>query len=303
MMKPEELRSRFGGVVSFPVTPFKSDLSLDVDGLRKNLQANAKFPFCAVVAAGGTGELYSLDVEEQRKVVEETVAAFANSKTPVIAGVGGSLPIAIAMAKQATAAGAHGILILPPYYPDGPDDGTVEYYKAIAAATPLGVLIYSRDWFKPGPELVAKIAAAVPNLIAWKDGAGDLRKYQMIRQKLGDRLYWIGGAGDDMVPGYYSIGIRTYTSSIAAVAPKLSLALDKAAAAGDSNTLLKLMNEYVTPLYAFRARKKGYEVSAMKVAADAVGLAGGYSRPPLPQVSSADAEEIKKMIAGWSAYL
>jgi 5-dehydro-4-deoxyglucarate dehydratase len=302
MMKPEELRGRFGGVISFPVTPFKKDLSLDLDGLRKNLKANARFPFCAVVAAGGTGELYSLDVAEQRQIVEETVAAFGG-RAPVLAGVGGSLPIALAMAKQAAAAGADGILALPPYYPEGPEDGTIAYYKAIADATPLGMLIYSRDWFKPGPELVAKLADAIPTLIAWKDGAGDLRRYQMIRQRLGDRLYWIGGAGDDMVPGYYAMGIRTYTSSIATVAPALSLALDKAASAGDSATLLKLMNEYVIPLYAMRARKKGYEVTAMKVAMDAVGLCGGAVRPPLPSVTAAEVEELKKMMAGWSAFL
>jgi 5-dehydro-4-deoxyglucarate dehydratase len=304
MMKPEELRGRFGGVISFPVTPFRpgKELSLDVDGLRKNLKANAKFPFCAVVAAGGTGELYSLDVAEHRQVVDEAVAAFGG-KAPVLAGVGGSLPIAVAMAKQAAAAGADGILALPPYFPEGPDDGTIAYYKAIADATPLGMLIYSRDWFKPGPELVAKLADAIPTLVAWKDGAGDLRRYQMIRQRLGDRLYWIGGAGDDMVPGYYSIGIRTYTSSIATVAPALSLALDKAAVAGDSATLLKLMNDYVTPLYAFRARKKGFEVTAMKVAMDAVGLVGGAVRPPLPSLSAAEVEEVKKLMAGWSAFL
>lgn len=55
----------------------------------------------------------------------------------------------------------------------------------------------------------------------------------MIRNRVGDRLAWIGGAGDDMVPGYYSIGIRTYTSSIATVAPKLSIELDRLAASGD----------------------------------------------------------------------
>src|SRR3954454_8655970 len=248
MTNPQELRSRFGGVVAFPITPFKKDLTLDLEGLRKNLQHLAGFPFCAVVAAGGTGELYSLDADEHRRVVEATVAVF-KGKAPVIAGVGGSLPIAIALAKQAAAAGADGILALPPYFPGAPDDGMVEYYKAIGAATPLGLLIYSRDWFTPGPAVVEKLAAAIPSLVAWKDGSGDLRKYQMIRAKLGDRLYWIGGAGDDMVPGYYGMGIRTYTSSIATVAPKLSLALDKHAAAGESQELLSLMNEYVIPLY------------------------------------------------------
>ena len=199
-MKPEELRSRFGGVVAFPVTPFKKDLSLDVEGLRKNLQHTARFPFCAVVAGGGTGELYSLDVAELRKVVEEAVAIFGG-KVPVIAGAGGSLPIAQAMARAAAEAGADGILALPPYYPSPSDDGIVEYYKAIGAATPLGLLVYGRDWFNPGPELVARLASSIPTLVAWKDGQGDLRRYQMIRQRVGDRLYWIGGAGDDMVPG------------------------------------------------------------------------------------------------------
>jgi 5-dehydro-4-deoxyglucarate dehydratase len=302
MMKPEELRSRFGGVVAFPVTPFKKDLSLDTEGLRKNLQHTARFPFCAVVAGGGTGELYSLDVAELRKVVEEAVAVFGG-KVPVIAGAGGSVAIAQAMARAAAEAGADGILALPSYYPSPSDDGIVEYYKAIGAATPLGLLVYGRDWFNPGPELVARLASSIPTLIAWKDGQGDLRRYQMIRQRVGDRLYWIGGAGDDMVPGYYAMGIRTYTSSIATVAPALAMALDKAGAAGDATTLAKLMSEYVIPMYALRARKKGYEVTVMKVAMDAIGLVGGAVRPPLTPVTAPEVEEIKAMMGRWTAYL
>ncbi|HEY0706802.1 MAG TPA: dihydrodipicolinate synthase family protein [Polyangia bacterium] len=302
MMKPQDLRARLQGVISFPVTPFAQDLSLDLDGLRKNLAHNARFPFCAVVAAGGTGELYSLDVDEHRQVVAATVAAFAG-KAPVIAGVGGSLAVARTMAREAAAAGADGILALPPLYADPPDEGLVAYYRAIADATPLGMLIYSRDWFKPGPAMVAKLAEAIPTLVAWKDGQADLRRYQLIRQAVGDRLAWIGGAGDDMVPGYYAIGIRTYTSSIATISPALALALDKAAAAGDSTTLLGLMERYVTPLYALRARKRGYEVTAMKAAMDVVGFAGGAVRPPLPTLPTSEREELAAMMAGWSAYL
>jgi 5-dehydro-4-deoxyglucarate dehydratase len=302
MMKPQELRSRFGGVVAFPVTPFEDDLSLDLAGLRKNLESTARFPFCAVVAAGGTGETYSLDPDEHRKVVEETVAVFGG-KVPVIAGVGGSLPIAVSMARRAAEAGAEGILALPPYYPNPADDGIVAYYKAIGQATSLGLLVYARDWFNPGPELVAKLADTIPTLVAWKDGQGDLRKLQIIRQRVGDRLYWIGGAGDDMVPGYYAMGIQTYTSSIATVAPALSIALDKAAASGDRATLAKLMTEYVIPLYALRARKKGYEVTVMKVAMDAIGLAGGAVRPPLTPVKPEEVEEIRAFIKRWTEFL
>jgi 5-dehydro-4-deoxyglucarate dehydratase len=299
---PDELRRQLTGVLAFPVTPFAADLSLDVEGLRKNLRQMARHPFCAVVAAGGTGETYSLDPDEHLQVVKETVAAFAG-KAPVIAGVGGSLPVAVGMARRAAEAGTHGILALPPYYPGAPDDGLVDYYRAIGQATPLGMLVYGRDWFNPGPELVARLAAAIPTLVAWKDGIGDLRRYQMIKQRVGERLAWVGGAGDDMVPGYYAMGLRAYTSSIATVAPALSIALDKLAAAGDSAGLTRLMNDYVIPLYALRARKKGYEVSAMKVAMDAVGLVGGSVRPPLCPVKPEEAEEIRAMMSRWTAFL
>ncbi|MGH9766027.1 MAG: dihydrodipicolinate synthase family protein, partial [Blastocatellia bacterium] len=60
MMKPEELRAKLSGVVAFPVTPFRDDLSLDVEGLRHNLTQLMNHQVCAVVAAGGTGEVYSL---------------------------------------------------------------------------------------------------------------------------------------------------------------------------------------------------------------------------------------------------
>ena len=301
MMKPEELRSRFGGVIAFPVTPFKKDLSLDVEGLRKNLVHTARFPFCAVVAAGGTGELYSLEPDEHRRIVEEAVAAF-KGKAPVIAGVGGSYAVAVTMARRAAEAGADGILALPPYYPSPHDDGIVEYYKGIGAATPLGLLVYARDWFNPGPELVARLARELPTLCAWKDGQGDLRRVQMLKQRVGDRLHWIGGAGDDMVPGYYAMGLRTYTSSIATVSPQISLALDKAGASGDASTLARLMNEYVIPLYALRARKKGYEVTAMKVAMDMVGLVGGAVRPPLTDMKPEEIEELRTLIARYTSF-
>jgi 5-dehydro-4-deoxyglucarate dehydratase len=302
-MTPQELRGRFGGVVAFPVTPFKADLSLDLEGLRKNLAHLAKFPFCAVVAAGGTGEMYSLTPDEHRQVVSATVECFAGTQIPVIAGVGFNQALAVELARQSAAAGASGILALPPYFPNAPDDGMLEYYKAIGAATPLGMLVYSRDWVAYGPAQVEKLCNAIPTLVAWKDGQGDIRRYQAIRQRLGDRLYWIGGIGDDCVPGYYAIGIRTYTSSIATVAPKLSLELHRLAAAGQYDALNRLMAEYVIPLYDFRSRKKGYEVTVMKVAMDLVGLTGGPVRPPLPQLRPEETEELRAMMKAWAAYL
>src|SRR3954451_2075047 len=116
-MKPADLRNQLRGVIGFPVTPFaRSDLSLDLDGLRKNLRAMLKHPFAAIVAPSGTGELYSLSTDEHRAIVQTAVEK-AGGRVPVIAGVGINTPIAREWLKGAAAAGAAGILVFPPYYP------------------------------------------------------------------------------------------------------------------------------------------------------------------------------------------
>ena len=285
------------GVIGFPVTPFNDDHSLDLEGHRKNVQYMLEQPMCALVAAGGTGELYSLTPEEVRQVVETTIEE-ADGRVPVIAGVGFAGGLASHLAGQAADCGADGVLAFPPYYPNAEMDGLVNYYSSIADASGLGVLIYSRDWANYTPAQ-AEHLAEIPNVVAWKDGTADIRRYQMIRERLGDRLHWIGGAGDDMVPGYYAIGIRAYTSSISAVAPKLSVKLHELGATGDSATLNQLVNDHVVPLYALRTKRKGYEVSAMKTMLDMLGFGGGIVRPPLVEVTGAERAELQVILDAW----
>jgi 5-dehydro-4-deoxyglucarate dehydratase len=300
-MKPRQLRERLSGVIAFPITPFNEDLSLDLKGLRRNLNKLLEHPISAIVAAGGTGEMYSLSPQEHLQVVKETIDAAAR-RVPVIAGVGFGHRIAVELAREAAAGGADGILAFPPYYPQADDDGLISYYSAIGDATSLDLLIYSRDWANFSPAVVDRLSR-IKTLTAWKDGQGDIRRLQLIMNKVGDRLHWIGGAGDDLVPGYYSLGIRTFTSSIATVAPRLSLKLHETAANLQQAELTRLMSEYVAPLYALRTRRKGYEVSAMKTLMDLAGLSGGPVRPPLVNVRPDEREELKQILVSWHAFL
>ena len=300
-MKPDELRQKLEGVIAFPVTPFKKDLSLDLKGLQRNLQEILRHPIAAVVAPAGTGEFFSLTIEEHLEVVETTVGV-VDGKVPVLAAVGFNLPMARQLVQQSDRAGVDGLLGFPPYYPQAADEGLINYYQKIAAATRKGFIIYSRDWMNASPELVRKLTA-IPNLIAWKDGQGDLRRYQAIIGEVGDRLKWIGGAGDDLVPGYYSLGIRTYTSSIANIAPEISWQLHDLASGGHSRELDQLMKELVIPLYQFRNRRKGYEVSAMKWMMDQIGLVGGPVRPPLLDVRKEDQTALRQLTNAFKKYL
>lgn len=295
-MSLREFAGQLKGVFGFPVTPFRPDLSLDIPALRKNVDEMASHPFCAIVAAGGTGELYSLTPDEVESVVRTTVEA-VNGRMPVVAGTGFNAAIGADLARRAQKAGADFLLALPPYYLMSPEAGLFAYYKEIAEATSLPLMVYSRDWAVFTPEMVSRLADLIPNLVAWKDGQGDIRKLQRIMTYNGDRLAWYGGLGDDCAAGYFSIGVQAYTSSMSNIAPQLSLDIANAGLSRDFERLNDLLNRYVHPLYAFRERARGYEVAAMKAAMEMLGKAAGPVRPPLMNVREQDLVDLRKLMS------
>ena len=111
-MHPNTLRNKLSGVIAFPVTPFKDDLSLDLPGLHVNLNKLLEYPVSAIVAAGGTGEMYSLTPAEYLRVIELTALA-VEDRVPVIAGVGFGQRLGVEMAQAAEKAGAEAASSLP----------------------------------------------------------------------------------------------------------------------------------------------------------------------------------------------
>ena len=136
----------------------------------------------------------------------------------------------------------------------------------------------------------------------WKDGQGDLRRYQRMMTVLGDRLIWLGGIGDDCAPGYFAIGCPAITSSISCFAPAVSIALGEAGMRGDRDRLDYLVRRYVHPLWALRDRSRGYEVSLMKAAMEIAGLPAGPVRPPLPTPSEQDLADLRKVVELYLAF-
>jgi len=290
-----DLKSKLKGVFGFPVTPFKDDRSIDFESLERVIEMMMGYPFCAIVVTGGTGEIYSLSTDEAVAVVERSVKV-VNGRMPVVAGVGYSTVIACEMAARMEKVGADALLVMPPTYSHAPEDGLFAYYQVIGRASGLPLAIYSRDWAVFTPDQVARLAETVPTLQIWKDGQGNGRTYRRIMNKVGDRLAWVGGLGDDCVSTYFACGVQAYTSSISNVAPKVSLALAEAGMARDFAKLDALMDKYVHPLYALRERMKGYEVTVMKEMMRMLGLCGNAVRPPLAQMRPADIDDLAKIV-------
>ena len=289
-LTPAQLRERLKGVIAFPVTPFHDDYSLDLDGLRQNVRGMLQAPIHALVAAGGTGELYSLTQEEAKAVVQAVVEE-VNGRIPVIAGAGLNMAIGIEQARAAEAAGADGILLLPPNYPHADLEGMHNYYKTIADSVKIGVLVYARDWVVMTPAAVQRLADDVPNLIAFKDGQGDVRLFKRIKRQVGDRLLWLAGVGDDMVDDYFAAGAEGYTSSLSNLMPQFSYDLFEVASQGRMAELREMMRAKVYPLYELRGKRKGYEVATIKTAMTLLGMPAGPVRPPLVELTAAERQE------------
>jgi 5-dehydro-4-deoxyglucarate dehydratase len=277
------------GVFGFPATPFHRDLSLDLDALGRNVDAMAGHPFCALVAAGGMGEIFSLTPGEIEDVVRVTVRA-AQGRMPVIAGAAFNAAVGADLARRAERAGADAILVLPPAYANAPDAGLALYYEEIGRATALPLLLYSREWAIFTPEQVSRLCDRIPTLGGWKDGQADLRPLHRLMSSLGERLAWYGGAGDDYVAEYRALGLQGYTSSISNLAPKLSFALWEGP---DAATLLR---RFVYPLWAIRARMRGYEVAVTKTAMELLGMTAGPVRPPLANMRPEDVADLRQVL-------
>ena len=301
LLPPEALKARLRGPIAFPITPYSNDGAVDLQAVKSNARWLADHQLCALVSPSGTGEIFGLSPDECAQITAATVEA-VSKRLPVIAAVGFNARIGADLARRAEQAGADGILVMPPYYATPDPQGLLAYYQQIAAATSLGVMPYARDAAAFTPELIEQLARRVPNLIAFKDGRGDVRLFQRLREhvieQLGaDRLLWLAGVGDDLVAPYFSAGADGFTSSLACFWPEAAAELYRLASSGDFDGLRSYHQRVVRPFYELRQRGRGFEVSVMKAAMELLGHPAGPARPPLGQLSERDRADLRAILA------
>ena len=294
-LTPEEIRPRLRGVISFPITPFDDDLRLKETAFQAHVDYLVRSGVHSIVAAGGTGELYSMTTDEIRRVYRLAVEA-VGGRVPLIAGVGYNLAIATDLARDAEAAGADAILVLPHYYGRAEDDGMFSYYAGVARSVDIAVFPYARDAAIFSPGLVSRLAE-IPNVVAYKDGQADLRTWARIREHVGDRLVWLAGVGDDMVNSYFAAGAEGFTSSAANFMPDVALGLFRAASTGDYAEVNRLLATRIRPVYNVRSRRRGYEVTTTKEAMNLLGRDGGRVRPPLAELTEEDRQALRSALS------
>lgn len=289
------LRKRFPGVIGFPVTPFTDEDQLDEGAFRSNLDFMAKHEFAALCCCGSNGEMPSLTLEEYRRVA--TVGAEATKgKMGLIMGVGQTLRTAQAMARTARQAGAEGILLVSPYSNDLSDEGLADYYRRVADVAEIPVALYQTKWSGLISLKLFDLLSDVENILMVKDENGSISHYVNVRERFGDRYYWINGMAEPFVPAYWNFGVQTYTSGLACFMPEQTMQIGRHAQSGDFTALTKMLDEIVTPLYQIRNRRPGYKCSMIKAAMTLCGLKGGRVRAPLIEMLPEDRRDLEALL-------
>ena len=267
-----------GTVLTAMVTPLRVDGSVDLDGLQDlaghlvDVGGND-----GLVVNGTTGESATTSDDEKTLIVRAVVDAVGD-RARVLAGVGTSdTAHSVDLAQQAQAAGAHGLLVVAPYYNRPPQEGLLVHFRAIADATDLPVVTYDipkRTGVALEVETLVRLAEH-PRIVANKDAKGDLEAAQwvMARSDLG----WY--SGDDMLNlPLLSLGANGFISVVGhLVAPRLR-ALVEAYAAGRVHEAMEI-NRSLLPVYTGIFRSQGTILTQAALAMQ--GLPAGPVRAPL----------------------
>ncbi|WP_310721058.1 5-dehydro-4-deoxyglucarate dehydratase [Streptomyces lydicus] len=285
------------GVLSFPLTSFRPDGSLDLDAYRAYLDQQLATAPGAVFPACGTGEFPALDEDEYRQVVTAAVEVAAG-RLPVVAGLGYGWAQALRFARIAEEAGADAALVLPHYLLQAPQRGLVEQLRRIAAGTRLPLIAYQRDQVAFTIESLRRIAE-LPTVIGLKDGHGDLDRLQRLTLSAPDHLLFFNGAAtaELQARAYTAVGVPAYSSAVHAFAPEIADAFFTAVRDDDRATADAMLRGFYVPLVELRDRVPGYAVSLVKAAARLRGRPVGPVRAPLTDPGPEDLDELEKLLA------
>jgi 5-dehydro-4-deoxyglucarate dehydratase len=297
-MSPQELKQALqAGLLSFPLTDFDRQLRFEPKGYAARLEWLMPYGATVLFAAGGTGEFFSLEPGEFSEVVK-VASDTCRGRVPIVAGAGGGTTLAVKYAQEAERAGAQGVLLLPPYLTESTQDGLVQHVEAVCKSVNIGVIVYNRGSTRYSAETLLKLVDRCPNLIGFKDGIGDIEAFVTVRQRLGDRVAYLGGlpTAEVFAGAYKAMGCPVYSSAVFNFVPRTAIEFYNAHAAGDTATTNRLIADFFLPLVELRNRGHGYAVSLVKAGATIVGHSAGPVRPPLSELTGAEVEQLQTLI-------
>jgi 4-hydroxy-tetrahydrodipicolinate synthase len=289
-----DVYTRLGTLLTAMVTPFAPDGALDIPAAVRLAHHLVDDGCDGLVLSGTTGESPTTTDAEKLALLRAVLEAVGD-RARVIAGAGSyDTAHSVHLAKACAAEGAHGLLVVTPYYSRPPQAGLIAHFTAVADATPLPVLLYDippRSVIPIEFETL-RVLSAHPNIVGVKDAKGDLHGATQLMAETGLAYY----SGDDALNlPWLAMGATGFISVISHLAAGQLRDLLSAFASGDLTTARKI-NVGISPLCNAMSRLGGVTLS--KAGLRLQGIEVGD--PRLPQVA-ATAEQVDALAADMRA--
>lgn len=237
------------GVFPAVTTKLNPDFSLDLDALRQGLERLIVNGVGGVVMMGMVGENAQLSPDEKLTVLRTAVET-VRGRVPVISGVAETgTARAAAFAQEAAKIGVNGLMVFPGLTYKSDNRETVAFYRTVAQASPLPILLYNNPrgyGVDLTPDLVAELLEQ-PTIVAIKEESYDTTRVTDLITRFGDRLAVVCGV-DDLILESAALGVTAWVSGMANAVPKASVDLLRLAAEGDFVRARKLYAA-LTPLF------------------------------------------------------
>jgi 4-hydroxy-tetrahydrodipicolinate synthase len=285
------MRVGWRGVFPAVTTQVHDDLTIDVTGTQKVVDALVRDGVDGIIALGTVGENNSLLFEEKEELVGAIVEAVAG-RVPVLTGVSEyDLRRAVRYANAARKAGVAGLMLLPPMvYVPKPSE-LAWYFRSVAEQVDLPIMLYNNPPAYRSQIDVQVLAALadVPNIVAMKESSPDTRSYTDVVNAFGDRFILFAGLDDVALEGM-TLGGRGWVSGLTNAFPRESVALVAALQRGDLASAMTIYRWFM-PLLHLDAEHD--LVQSIKLAEQVMGRGSERVLPPrLPLEGERRAEVI-----------
>ncbi|HPZ71264.1 MAG TPA: 4-hydroxy-tetrahydrodipicolinate synthase [Peptococcaceae bacterium] len=278
-------------LVTAMITPFKNDLSVDYEGAQKLALQLIEDGNEGIVVSGTTGESPNLTMQEKLdlyKAVKEAVGPEAW----VIAGTGSNCTRdSVSLTEEASKLGVDGVMLVAPYYNKPSQEGLYQHFKTVASATDLPVIVYNvpgRTSANILPDTVARLAAAVPNIIAIKEACGNMDQVTALKNAVPENFFVYSG-DDSMTLPMLAVGCYGIISVVAHIAAADMRRMIEAYLMGDVQ-LASQLHLKLFPL--IKAMFLTTNPVPVKKALELLGRPSGKVRLPLVEATVAETQAI-----------
>lgn len=283
------------GVYPAVLTPFKENGEIDFDMFAKNTEAQIKAGVHGIIIAGSLGDAAVLDTDEKFELLTYAIQVIAG-RVPIILNIAeNTTKHAVNFAVKAKELGADGLMLLPPMRYRADDREVVAYFKAVANATDLPILIYNNpvDYAVFVSTVMFDELKDCPTIVAVKESTRDLTNITRMKNKFGDRFKILGGV-DTISLESILVGADGWVFGLVDAFPNETVAMYNYAVNGEYDKALEIYRWFM-PLLELDIHPK--LIQYIKLAATAEGISTPHLRAPRLPLIGEEAERINKVIA------